>query len=872
MADISLKFGVQGDKNMKSALAAINSEIKGLDAEMKLAIAQMEGMDDAEAKNAKTSEILQKQYKANADKVDLLSRKYSDSQKKLESLGKELDEAKKLYGENSDEVKKLESAYNKQKKATTDLGTELTKAQTNMQKAKNSMDSLGKEAKETSGELDKGAKSTSTFGDTLKAKLCGEAIIAAVKKLASGLKDLAMGAITLSDDLATQAQVTGLSTDALQEYNYMAELVDVSVDTITGSLTKLTRNMSTASKGSGDAYDAFEKLNVSFKNTDGSLRKNQDVFNDLIDALGKVENETERDSLSMALFGKSAQDLNPLIKAGSATIKAYAQEAHNMGYVMSSDVIAKNVQASDAYERMKNAITGAKNYIGSQFAPAVETAANTVQKLVQAARDNEDVVKKLAAVITAAIAGFVAYKAAVTAASAATALMAANPVTLCIAAITALTVASLALSKQNVELSKNTNDVTKRIDSLTAEINESKSAYQALETQKKNTIATKESEMKYYQDLYKELDRNVDENGKVRKGYEDRAKTITGILSQALGIEISLTGDQIKNYQTLRTEIQNVIAQKKAEAILNAQEAGYTQALQNRTSAQLRMTQAERERKNVEQDLANNVSKINLLEAEYKSIQQQGLKVKTARQFAIEEELESLRAEQKQLQSNAATAETKYKEAQEEVATYTYNIAQYEKNLAAAHEGEYDKINTVTVELIKAYQNATAAEKKELDKQYGNVLAEASRQYNAALKVGTYLVHGMRDGVKDKTAQDAATLEVSTFASKLLATAKQKLQVKSPSKATAEIGRYLMEGFSVGIEDEEGSVLKEVAKASNSILGAFGNATGTVTSVNGLPAIKTGSGTYVIQLALDGKQIATNTTNVQAQRQRAYAL
>lgn len=858
---------------MRSALAAINSEIKGLDAEMKLAVAQMANMDDSEEKNAKTAAILEKQYKANAEKVQLLSQRYTDSRNKLDALGDELEEAKKTTGENSEEVQKLQNAYNKQAKATTDLNTELTKAKTKMQDAKNGMDNLGKETKETSQELDKGTKSTSTFGDTLKAKLTGEAIIAAVKKLAQGLKELAMGAISLSDNLATQSQVTGLSTDALQEYNYMAELVDVSVDTITGSLTKLTRNMQTAKGGTGAAAEAFETLGISIVDVDGNLRSNQDVFNEAIDALGKIENETERDAIAMNLFGKSAQDLNPLINAGSAQIRAYAKEAHDMGYVMSADVITKNVQASDAYERMKNSITAAKNYIGSQFAPVVQSAAGIVQKLVQAARDNEDVIKKVVAVLAAAVAGFVAYKVAVAAASAATALMAANPVTLLITGLTALVALVALASKNDVKLTADTKALIAETDKLGAEIRDNADAYRALEKSKQEQLDAKKSEFAYYEQLAKELGTITESNGKVKKGYEDRAAVITGTLSNALGIEIGLTGDQIQNYQQIQAEIYNVIAAKKAEAILSAQEKAYTEAINGRMTAEVNLTKAASQRTQAEKALGDNQQKIAALEKEHLQItQQMGSQVYTARQREIDKEIESLRNEQTALRDNINNAKSNYKAAQDTVATYSYNIQQYEKNLELAHNKEFGKMNTVTVDLIKAYQSATKEEKAALDAQYGNLLAEAARSYNAAYGVGKQVVNGMKDGVNDKNAQAAAYSAVTGFASGLLTQSRKVLQVKSPSRATAEIGRYLMEGFAVGIDDEEDSVLRQVRNAGNAILGAFSGATSGLTTVGGAPAIQSGGETYVIQLTLDGKEIATKTTSIQAQRQRAYAL
>lgn len=418
MADLTLKFGVQGDSTLKSAVSAVNSQIKSLDAEMKLAVSEMANMDNAEEKAAKKNEILGKQYDANRQKLDLLNKQHEASKKTLEDLGKQLEEAKARTGDNSAEVAKLQNAYNKQAKATADLGTELTKTKTKMQDAKNGMDGLESETKQAKQAMDDAKGSVVSFGDMLKAKLTGEAIIGGVKKLASGLKDLALGSAFAADDIATLSVVTGISTDALQEYQYMAQLVDVDVSTVTGSLKKLTTNMNSAAKGSSSAQAAFQKLGVQWANNDGTLRNSQDVFADILEALGTIENETERDAMAMDLFGKSAQDLNPMILAGKDTLAEYAKQAHDTGYVMDEEMLNKNLAVSDSYELMQNSITALKNTIGTEFAPVLQEAIEGLTSLLQWITDNKDMIVQYAVPAVAALtAGFIAYKGAMLAMS-----------------------------------------------------------------------------------------------------------------------------------------------------------------------------------------------------------------------------------------------------------------------------------------------------------------------------------------------------------------------------------------------------------------------------------------------------------------------
>ena len=91
-----------------------------------------------------------------------------------------------------------------------------------------------------------------------------------------------------------------------------------------------------------------------------------------------------------------------------------------------------------------------------------------------------------------------------------------------------------------------------------------------------------EAEYGYYQQLSDELKTIVDENGKIKEGYEERAKVITTQLSDALGIEIDIVDGQIEGYQDLQAEIDKTIEKKLAEAQLDAFRDQYNEALEKR--------------------------------------------------------------------------------------------------------------------------------------------------------------------------------------------------------------------------------------------------------------------------------------------------
>lgn len=193
---------------------------------------------------------------------------------------------------------------------------------------------------------------------------CANAVENAAKKIFGFITNAAAKA----DDLNTLAAKTGLTTEELQKMEYAAAFIDVEFETMTGSLSKLIRSMKNARDGSGSTYEAFDKLGVKVVDFGGKLRNNNEVFYEVIDRLGKIHNETERDALAMEIFGKSAQELTPLIKAGSEQLRALGIEAENAGLIMSQETLDGANQLNDQIDRLKLTMEGTANVIGAELA------------------------------------------------------------------------------------------------------------------------------------------------------------------------------------------------------------------------------------------------------------------------------------------------------------------------------------------------------------------------------------------------------------------------------------------------------------------------------------------------------------------------
>lgn len=242
------------------------------------------------------------------------------------------------------------------------------------------MDRYEKEAKETEKALRGVGDSGAQMGEKLKtagavAAKGLAAVATAAAAAAAALVKASADAAAYADEILTLSTVTGISTDKLQAYSYAAELVDVSVDTLTKSQAKQIKSMKAVQDGTALAVDAYDKLGVSVLNADGSLRDGETVYWEVIDALGQMENETERDALAMQILGKSAQELNPLIEAGSARMAELTEEAKQVGAVMSEDALNALGAFDDSIQRLNGSAGAAKNALGTVLLPELTTLA-----------------------------------------------------------------------------------------------------------------------------------------------------------------------------------------------------------------------------------------------------------------------------------------------------------------------------------------------------------------------------------------------------------------------------------------------------------------------------------------------------------------
>lgn len=251
------------------------------------------------------------------------------------------------------------------------LTREIVKTEAALKQAKQAADGFSVGMEQAKVAVDKVGSAASTVATKTKK------LSAAAAGVVTAFGAAAYKSAQMADDLNTLSAQTGISTEDLQKMSYAADRVDVSVETITGSMSKMKKSMVS---DSADTVAAFERIGVSVTNADGSLRNATDVFYEALEGLSQVGNETERDTLAMQIFGRGADEMAGIIDDGGAALKALGDEAMQLGVVLDQETLDSLNAVNDQIDQLKAKATGE---IATAGAKAMEALAPVLDAVIE---------------------------------------------------------------------------------------------------------------------------------------------------------------------------------------------------------------------------------------------------------------------------------------------------------------------------------------------------------------------------------------------------------------------------------------------------------------------------------------------------------
>lgn len=336
--------------------SGLSKALKGVNSEIKTTQKALKDVDRLLKLDPTNTELLQQKQRLLGDQVEQTS-------KKLDALK----EAQKQVAEEMEKTGEGQEQYDALTREIANTERELKEAEAAAKSFNATTAKISASAEKLAGKFQTVANKTKTLS-----KVAGG--------LLAGMGALAVKTAQEADELNTLSKQTGISTAELQKMKYAADLIDVDTDTLVSGMKKLK-------KAVGDGKGAFEELGVQTTNSKGEFRDITDIFYDTVAALSQIPNETERDIVSMELFGKSADELAGVIDDGGQALKQLGIEAENLGVIIPQADIDKANELNDAIDQLKAQASGVFAEIGTEIAEMLLPYLPDIKEALQGALD-----------------------------------------------------------------------------------------------------------------------------------------------------------------------------------------------------------------------------------------------------------------------------------------------------------------------------------------------------------------------------------------------------------------------------------------------------------------------------------------------------
>lgn len=304
------------------------------------------------------------------------------------------------------------------------ISAEVSKLKSSVGEAKKEIKSFKQQVADAKSSVD---GNISKLGQNLKIGFA--AIGAGATAAAAGVYKLATDSASSADEIDKMSQKIGISREAYQEWRYVLGQSGVDVAVLKNGVKTLTTQMDSAKGGSKKAQEAFKALGLTWEDGSGKLKSQEQMLQESIIALAGMKDGTERARLAQQLFGRAGVELAPVLNSGKEGIEQLKDRCHELGLIMSDESVNAGVKFGDTMDDVKQSIGAAKDRIGAELLPilqtmadkfleimpsiesAVSTAFDTIKNAIEFVKQNQGLFAALATAIGVVVAAIGLYNA-----------------------------------------------------------------------------------------------------------------------------------------------------------------------------------------------------------------------------------------------------------------------------------------------------------------------------------------------------------------------------------------------------------------------------------------------------------------------------
>ena len=676
--------------------------------------------------------------------LDVYDKVSSNVLEDFETIGTAIGEVNTRFGLTGDALQDVSERFLKFAKLN---GVDV---KTSIDSVQSAMEAFGLESKDTADVLDVLNKAGQDTGES-------------VDKLAQDV---------VTNSAALQEMGFNLSDSVMFLANLSKNGVDTS-STLAG-LKKALQNAAKEGKPMSEALDDIEKSINGAKSETEAINLAVDLFG--AKAGSSIAKAVRSGRLSFDKFGTTLDEFRGNIET---TYDSIMDVPDDIGLAI-QNLRKTAAKAVDSFFQNHGAkITKYVNDFTNKTMPKIEKAVGDVFEFIN--EHGDDVVSVLKAIATA----FITYKAVGTitsvvgafktlfeAVKGGTSIMTAfntamglNPYALVAAGIAGLTLLIADYAQKQKDAIKEQYSLNEAQQEAVDKASALADSYAALDKARDEQVNAINNEFGYLSQLKDEYNGLIDENGEVKKGYEDRANFILTRLAEAMGIEVSQIQELIDQNGKLGDSIDEVMRKQQAQAILAANEQIYTDAIANRADALNTLTDAQKTLDEAEQTYMDTSAEAQKVWDNYYELMSR----------APEEAAKYLSANDSIITANSV-AQASYDKAKQGVEDaenawigFNSTIQNYEGLSAAIISGDADKINEAMANMTYNFITAETGNRESLERQVENYEINLKNLEDAIERGTPNVTQDMVDQARSMV--DAANAELDKLPPEASATA-----------------------------------------------------------------------------------------------------